>query len=134
MQYKPNGRRSFFIILHRAESRKMLAQIFSRIRRRDCRDLLGSAACNERSAAVSPLGTEVDQIVGGLYHFHIVLDHKHGVARVYEALKHREQARNVFGVQSRGRLIKNIYSLSRAAARQLGRKLYALRLAARYRR
>ena len=46
------------------------------------RDLFRRALRNHVAAAISALGTEIDNVVGGLYHFEIVLDDDDRVAGV----------------------------------------------------
>ena len=61
----------------------------------------------------------------------IVFYDKHGVALIDKLLQNLNQPVNIGGMQSRGRLIKNIY---RPARRRLGKlrcKLHSLSLAAR---
>ena len=64
----------------------------------------------------------------------IVLDDDHRIAAVYEPLQDEEQLVDVRRMQPRRRLVEDIERLSRAAPRQLRRKLDALRLTARERR
>ena len=62
--------------------------------------------CDDCTAALSALGTEIDNVVDRFYHVGIVLDDNHGVAGVYQAMEHDEQTRDVGKVQSRSWLVE----------------------------
>ena len=70
------------------------------------RDVFGRAFGDNLTAAIAPVRTEVDDPVSSLDHVKVVLDHKHGVALIDEALEHREQATDVFEVQAGGWLVE----------------------------
>src|SRR3954469_19851007 len=80
------------------------AQVAPRMRCFDARDFLRRAAGDDRSAARAALGTEIDDVVGGLDHVEIVLDDEHGVAAVHEAMQHIEQHAHVLEVETGGGL------------------------------
>jgi hypothetical protein len=50
-----------------------------------------SAGRDDLAAAVAAFGTDVDDPVGGLDHFEIVLDHHHGVALLDQLVQHLTQ-------------------------------------------
>src|SRR5260370_4124379 len=97
-------------------------------------DFLGSSLRHRLSATVAAFGTQIDDVVGGLDHFEIVLDHDYRVARVGEAAEHSEQFLDVIEMQSGRRLIQNVERAPGGAARKFLRQLDALRLTARERR
>ena len=51
-------------------------------------DLLGSAGADDCSAAAAAFRTEVDDIVGRLYHIEVMLDDEDGIPAVRELLQH----------------------------------------------
>ena len=83
------------------------------------RYLFGSAADNHTSAAAAPFGTDVDDIVGGFYNVHVVLNNNNGVARIHKALKHVNELVNVGGVETYGGFVENIDRLARGAFAKL---------------
>ena len=85
------------------------------------------------AAAVAAFGAEVDDPVGGLDDFEIVLDDDHRVALVDQLVQHFEQLRHVVEVQAGGRLVEDVERAAGRLARQLLGELDALRLAARQR-
>ena len=106
-------------------------QVFARIRAFTHRNLLGRTRTNDRTASVTALGSEVDDMVRRLDHVEIMLDDEHGIAVFAKAIQNGEQLCHVVRMKSRRRLIENIDGLARAALGKLGRKLDSLRLAAR---
>ena len=94
-------------------------------------DLLGSTGRNNSASSVAALGSEVDYIIGCLYHIEIVLDNNDRVACIGKAAEHRDKIFNVGRVQTGGRLVENIYRSSRAALGELVRKLDTLCFASR---
>ena len=51
------------------------------------RYFLGRTLGHDGAAAVAALGAQVDDVIGGLDHVQVMLDHQHRVARVGEALQ-----------------------------------------------
>ena len=96
----------------------------------DADDLLGRARGDDLAAAVAPLGAEVDDPVGSLDDFEIVLDHHHRIALVDQFLKHFEQLLHIVEVQARGRLVEDVKRLARIDAAELVSQLDPLGLAA----
>jgi hypothetical protein len=96
-------------------------------------DLLGRADGHDLAAGVSAFGAEIDDPVGGLDHFEIVLDHHHGVALVDQLVQHLEQLGHVVEMKPGGRLVENIERAPGGALGQLLGELDPLRLAARER-
>ena len=94
-------------------------------------DLLGRALRDDLAAAVAALRTHVDDPVGGLHDFEIVLDDDHRVALVDQLMQHVEQLRDVVEMQARGRLVEDVERAPGRAARQFLGELDALRFAAR---
>ena len=86
------------------------------------------------AAGRSPLGTDVDQVVGHLDDVEVVLDDDHRIAAIDEFVEHVEQQADILEVEARRRFVENIERAARIALRQLGGELDALALAARERR
>ena len=97
-------------------------------------DVFRRAGGDDLAAAVAAFGAEVDDPVGGLDHFEIVLDHHHGVAALDQLVQHFQQLRHVVEMQAGGRLVENIERAAGGALGQLLGELDALRLAAGQRR
>ena len=76
------------------------------------RHLLRRARADDGAAAVAPLGTQVDQVVGALDDVQIVLDDHHGVAAVHQPLEHLQQLAHVVGVEAGGGLVQDIDGLA----------------------
>src|SRR3984893_2553041 len=96
-------------------------------------DFLGRALGHDLTAAVAALGSEVDDIVGGLDHVEVVLDHDDGVAGVRQPAEHFEQALDVVEVEPRCGLVEDVERAAGGPARQFLGELDALRFAARER-
>ena len=97
-------------------------------------DLLGRARGDDPPAQVAAFRAEVDDPVGRLHDFEIVLDHEHGVARLDESVQHLQQQFDVGEVQSRGRLVEQIEGAAGTFFDQFAGELHALRFAAGKRR
>ena len=82
-----------------------LSQEQAGVRVGGCRDFLGRALGHDLAASVAALWPEIDDMVGGLDHVEVVLDHDDGVAGVGEAPEHFEQAFDVVEVKPGGRLV-----------------------------
>ena len=113
------------------ECLKVFFEIFAGVRCLNCGNLLGCSGGNDRSAAVSPFGTEVDDVVGALDNVQIVFNDNYGVACIAQALQNLKQLGNVGRVQTRGGLVKNIHRSAGGALGKLGGKLDALCLTTR---
>src|ERR1700687_1746168 len=79
-------------------------------------DFLGRTLGHDLAAAIAPLGSEIDYIVGGLDDVEVVLDHDNRVAAVGEAAQHREQFLDVVEMQAGSRLVKNVERTAGGAA------------------
>ena len=77
------------------------------------RNLLWSSDSDDIAAFVSCFRTEVDNPIGALDHFEIVLNHHDGMTAVDQSLKQLQQHRNVIEVESGGRLVKDKQSADR---------------------
>src|SRR5215831_18512177 len=95
--------------------------------------VLWRAARHDASARVTALRPHVDDPVGSLDDFQVVLDHHHGVAGVCQLVQHFEQLRYIVEVQPRGWLVQNVQGAPRSPPRQLFGELDALRLPTRQR-
>ena len=99
------------------------------------RDLFRRARDHDLAAGMAALGPEIDDVVGGLDHVHVMLDQEHGVPGVDQLVQRREQPLDVGQVQAGGRLVEDVDRVLRPLQlAQLGRDLDALRLAAGQRR
>src|SRR5262249_359974 len=107
-----------------------LAQELPGVGGHNSRDLLRRALRDHRSPAIAALGTEVDDVIGGLDHVEVVLDPDRRVAAVGETPQYSEQALDVVEMESGGGLIEDVERPSGGATRQLLRELDTLRLAA----
>ena len=109
--------------LHRSED---FFQIHSGIACRILRHLLRRAPGDDCTAAASALGTHVHDVVRGLYHVEVVFNDKHCISALGKLLEYFNQLAHVRRVKSRGRLIKNIDSLSGGALGKFRSQLDAL--------
>src|ERR1700693_562951 len=71
------------------------------------RDLLGCPSSNDFATIVARLWSKIDNPIGALNHFQIVLDHNDRVPRIDEPLKYLQQHRHIIEVQTGGRLIED---------------------------
>src|SRR6195256_4895696 len=71
-------------------------------------DVFGRAPGDDFAAAVAAFGAEVDDPVGGFYHFEIVLDDHDGVALRYQLVQHFQQFLDVVEMQAGGRLVQDV--------------------------
>jgi hypothetical protein len=74
----------------------------------DLRDLLRGAGGDDIAAALAALVAEIDDPVGGLVDFEVVLDDQHGVAGLDQRVQHFQQLLHVLEMQPGGRLIQNV--------------------------
>ena len=93
-------------------------------------DGFGGADRDDVAAFVAAFGAHVDDPVGGLDDVEIVLDNKHGVAGVGQALQERDQLLDVGEVQAGGGLVEDIQRLAGRALAELAGELDSLRFAA----
>ena len=66
--------------LTRTRSRQVLLEKPPRVRPPALRDRFGRAGDDDFAAGMAAFRSEVDDVVGGLDHVHVVLDEQHGVA------------------------------------------------------
>jgi hypothetical protein len=71
-------------------------------------DCFGRAAGDYFAAAMSALGAEVNDVVGGLDHVQVMLDYHNRVAGGHEAIKAFQQPFDVGEVQACGRLVEDV--------------------------
>src|SRR5690348_2069619 len=93
-------------------------------------DLFRRAGGDDATAARAAFGTEVDDPIGRLDHFQIVLDDQHGVALVDERVQDFQELTHIVKVQSGRRFVEDVERAAGGAPRQFLGKLDALRLAA----
>jgi hypothetical protein len=82
----------------------------------DLRDLFGRANADNFAAVISCFRSKIDNPIGGLNYFQIVLDHNERVAGRDQPLKNLEQHRDIVEVQTGGRLVENEQIPARAVA------------------
>ena len=70
------------------------------------RDFFGGAGGDDLSAVLTGLGSDVDDVVGGFYNFHVVLDDDEGVPGLDKAVEDAEQAGDVIEVESGGGFVE----------------------------
>ena len=73
----------------------------------DADHILRRSFSHDLAAAVAAFGAHVDDPVGGLDDFEVVLDHDHGVAGVGQLVQHLEQLGDVVEVQAGGGLVED---------------------------
>ncbi len=78
------------------------------MRRRACRDVLGSAAGNQFPAFVASLGTQVNDVVGSLDHVKVMLDDDNRMAVIDQAVQTPKQPIDVGKVQAGGRFVQDV--------------------------
>ena len=88
------------------------------------------AGIDELAAAVTALGSEVDDMVGAFDHFHIMLNDQNGISAVTELIEHIQQQPHIINMQTCGGLIQHIKCTSGGLPGKLGGQLDALRLTA----
>ena len=77
------------------------------------RDLLGRAGRDDEAALVAALGTEIDDVIGGLDHVEVVLDHEDGVAGRHQPLQHLQELPDVLEVESGRGLVQRVERVAR---------------------
>ena len=101
--------------------------------------LIGRALRGDTAAAVTPFGAQVDDPVGFGNHVEVVLDHKHAVAAIDEAVQHANELFDVAHVQAHGGFVQHVQRVRGFLAAfadivfhfgEFGHQLDALRLAA----
>lgn len=80
--------------------------------------VFGGACGNNSAAAVAAFGAEVDDPVGRLDDFEVVLDDDDGVTRVGQLVQHFQKFRDVVEVEARRRLVEDVQRASCRAAAQ----------------
>ena len=88
---------------------------------------------HDLAAAVATFRPEVDDPVGGLDHFQIVLDHHHGISGLHQLVQHVEQLCHVVKMKPGGGLVQNVKRAAGSALAQLLGEFDALGFAARER-
>ena len=73
----------------------------------DLCQLLRRANANDFAAIVARFRSKIDNPVGGLNHFEIVLDHDERVSALNQALENLEQHRDVIEMESSGRFVED---------------------------
>src|SRR5687768_2449468 len=111
----------------------MVAQPPPSVRRLDANDFLGTARRHDLAAAITGVGTEIDDPVSELDDVEVVLDEHEGVSCVDESVEHAGELANVLEMQAGCRLIHDVQLLSAGTLRQreLACDLDALRFASR---
>ena len=65
--------------------------------------LFGCAKSHDISAISPPFRTKVNDIIGALYHIHIVIGGDYGISFLDQFFKHRKQYLNIFEIGGGGR-------------------------------
>ena len=105
------------------------AEVAAGERCRGAFDFGRSAAGHQFSAEAAGAGTEIDDVIGALDGFGVVLHHEHGIAHVAQVGEGFEQAIVVAGMQADGRLVEHVEHAAQFGT-DLGGQTDALRLAA----
>ena len=71
-------------------------------------DFFRRSGGDDLTAGVTALRPEVDDVVGGLDHVHVMLDQDHGVPGIDQAVERGEQALDVGEVEAGGRLVEDV--------------------------
>ena len=93
------------------------------------RDFFGSARGHKLSTFISPLRPKVNNIIRGLDHIKIMLDHQNAVPLIHQRLQDLDEAINIREMKPRRGLIEDIKSTAGGPLRKLGRQFDALGLA-----
>ena len=73
----------------------------------DSRDLCGCSHSHDFASSIAALRTEIDDVIGALHHFHVVLDDDYRMTLIDQFVKCPEQALDVVKVKACSRLIKD---------------------------
>ena len=93
-------------------------------------NLFRRALCHNAAAFTAAFRAKVDDMICALNDVEVVLYYNYGIAGVHQCVQYFYQLVHVGHMQAGGGFVQDVHRLSRAAARQLQRELYALRLAA----
>ena len=93
-------------------------------------DRFGRTLCDDPAATAAAFRAKIDNVIGRLDHFQIVLDDDDRVALIDERLQNVEQSSDILEMQAGGRFVQNVERTARRPSRQLFRKFDPLRLAA----
>src|SRR5271163_121022 len=98
------------------------SQILASVRTRNLCDRLRRAHANDLATTRSAFRPEIDDPVGSLDHFQIMLDHENRTARIDKTAKSREKFADVIEMQPRRGLVKNIKETAAATGFILPRR------------
>ncbi len=82
----------------------------------DLDNVFRSADGHDLAATITPMRSKVDDPVGRLDNFKIVLDDHDCIALINELMQHFEQLRHVVEMQARGWLVEDIEGAARGLA------------------
>ena len=120
----------FAIPVREVNSSLWLLQIFRNISScmgsRILCNFLGSALSHYRSAAISTLRTDINNIIRGLDHIQIMLNYYNGISTVRKSAQNLHQLLHICKMQSGRRFIQNLDRLASAALTKLCRQLDTL--------
>ena len=102
------------------------AQKFARVRIRRRSHLLRRAFGDDQAAAIPRLGTEVDDVIGALDDFEMVLDHEDGVPLLHQPIEHFHQKRHIVQMQARSGFVEDEERVGFALVRKAFDELEAL--------
>src|SRR5689334_22593824 len=110
----------------------MILQEATGMRGLACGDLFRRAGDHDFAARMAAVGPEIDDMIGSLDDVHMVLDRKHGMPCVDQAMQAVQQALNVREMQACCRLVEDVECVPGSLQlTQFCRELDALRLTAR---
>ena len=87
----------------------MPLEILAGIRPGDPGNLLRATLGNKVAAFISTLGAEIDDMVCGSYHIHIMLDDDNGVSLIHQAVKNDKELVDIIEVQACSGFIQYVH-------------------------
>ena len=91
---------------------KIAPEILSRIGLFAGCHLLGSSLCDDSTAAVAALGSQINNMIGNLDDVEVVLNDQNGITLIRQPLEHIYELVDVCCVKSRCWLVKDVYGIS----------------------
>ena len=91
---------------------------------------LGRTFGNDLTAPVSPFRPQIDKVIRALDHVHVVLYHHYRIPSLDKLIEHKKELIDIYEMETRRRLVKDVQRLSRISLLQLPRKLDPLGLTA----
>src|SRR6185369_14613005 len=85
----------------------------------DAGEVFGSSLADDPAAGLSTLRSQIDDVVRGLDHVQVVLDHDDGVAAFHQRVQDSQEFLDVLEVQARRGLVQDIEGPAGAALGKL---------------